>query len=673
MNNTVTFKVAGNDVISFIDRIKSKSDELTNKMLADAKQQSNSSREQLKLVEDQVKALERRNRVEAEATRGILRERRDALKQQNEIEFQAKSANIQARTDLGTGKKNTMIGDAAAARDIKDEHVDKEYRDQLIALREQERQSVMQSKLLKDNIETIKSTSNIQLAQLKRNNGELVDELDKNATPMQELAKDIAEEKYHDKTKDPKEEKQGPGFLSSMLSVENLNKFLNNAQTFTSTQNGFDLIKPASTGIGQIVGGLLGGIIGTLIEPGGGTIMGAGIGGSLGSTIGGGVGEFEQRRAMAAQDFLKARYGYEATTQRSIDHIGNTANMGLSASEFMQVMKQVAVASGSSKRANENALDVVSMQKGLGISQETSQQFLTLFRGTQKDISNLVAGVMEKGKNGLFAGGDYTFLNEFLGKMANLQSSLRQNTDDVSTGAAYDILNRFNSLGGAFRASDPRSSGLINQINNALVHPSSDAGNALSFMALRQSNPNMGIADLMMEREKGLSSPTYLKSMLQYIDMMGGDDQFKRMNIAGLLGVNQAAAKRIYDNRKLLMSGKISSEEIEKYTSGDFQKLAESKTTPIEKNTADIANGMLGQWYDTLDAMQDSFKVAMESAFAGATIEMKNGSIKFTGTPKQNAAPSGKAVMDSKTARMRGMNTDGTIDYASANYLNLMY
>lgn len=645
MNNTVTFKVAGNDVISFIDKIKAKNTEMTNQMISEAQKQSSSSRDQLKMIEDQIKAIERRNRLESAASRENLQNQRDLMKSKNSEDYSARVEEINNNTNLSKFQRVRQIGDASAAKDIKDEEVDKTYKEQISVQREQERQQVTQTKLLRDNIETIKTTANTQLSQLRKNNGELVDELDKNSTPIEDLSKRLAEDRYEEEKGKRGKDGKGDNVFGSLLSVDSLNKFLNTVQTFTSTQNGFDLIKPASQGIGQILGGVIGGIIGTFIEPGGGTMIGAGLGSSIGSTIGGGVGEFEQRRAMAAQDFLRNKYSYEATTGTSVSGIPDTAGMGVSAADFLASMKQMAVASGSMQRAAENTKVGIALQKGVGVSQETTTQFLHLFRGTQKDVSNLVAGVMNKGRNGVFAGGDNTFLNEFLGRMASLQNQMQQNTESVATGATYDILTKFDKLGGAFSVRDSRSAGLVGQINNALVNPTSDNANVLSMLALRKNNPNMGMADLMMEREKGLSSPAYFKALLSQVDQMGGDDQFKRMNIAGLFGVNQSAAKRIFDGRDQLMKGDISQKGLEDLYKGDFQGVAEGKTTAIEKNTADISNGLLSSWYTTMDAMQSSFQIAMESAFNGATIEMKNGSISFSSGPISNVLKTKKSTL----------------------------
>lgn len=629
MNNTVTFKVAGNEVISFMDQLKRKADDTTSNMISNAKQQSSVAKDQIRDLEKQIALLEKKNRLESAGSRLMAGSQRDDKISAAQSQMQAAIKGF--NDDFASGKltrfeRNKKIGNAEAAFEETSSVAKEEYKDQLRLLREEERQSQMQTKLLRENAEAIRETSSKQLVEMKRNNSELVDELndeDKIKDPAWRLANEDAKQKF-------KEEKESPlgarGFVGGLLGVENIKSLIGIGSQFASTQNGFDLIKPAAAGAGNILGTVAGGLLGLFGGPAGAK-LGAGIGGSIGSMFGGAVGEFEQRRGMASQDFLKSKYGLEATTGQNAGPVKDMSAMGVDVAEYLSTLRQIAVNTGSSALAAENTNDVLTMGKGLGIGQDVSSQMITYFRGTNKDISNLVTGIMAKGKGGLFQGGDTTFLNEFLQKFNQLHTELRGTTEKVSTGTTFDILNTFNKMGGQFSARDPRSSGLISTIQGSLANPGSDSTSALSFLALRKANPNMGIADLLAERQKGLASPTYLKSMLDYVESMGGDEQSKIMNTAGVFGLggNLSAAKRLYQNRGKV--GAMSSSDIEDMFKGDFGTQAESKTTAIDKNMAEIKNGLLGTWIDSVDAMADAFTTAMRSMFQSSTITMQNGTI----------------------------------------------
>lgn len=655
--STVTFKVAGNDVVSFMDKMKQKADQLTTDMIANARKQADSSKDQLKSLDDQIKALERKNRIEAEGARQTAAKQRDALQGQAKNEYAERVGIVNAAFDegkIGLREKKVQTTKAQDALETSTSGIDKDFRDQLTTIREQERQSVLQTKLLRDNIETVKTTAGQQIMQMRKGDDELVETLDKNATPMQQLARDVAAEKYLDEQdKNKKGKGTGAGdIVSGMLNVENIKALMGSMSTFTSTQNGFDLIKPASKGIGNILGTVLGGILGTLVEPGAGTMMGAGLGGQIGGMFGDTVGEFEQRRAMSSQDFLQAKNAVEARTGKQVIGLPDESRMGVAASDYLQVLKQIAETSASTARATENTSAVLHLEKGVGVSRQVSSEFLTFFRGTSKDINNLVAGVMEKGKNTLFKGGDFTFMNEFLGNMTKLMTQMRHQTENVSTGNVYQILSTFDKLGGIFSARDTRSEELIGKIESSLTNPTSDSTKAYSFLALRKANPGAGIADLMMQQQMGFQGGggTYFANMLKSINQMGGDEQMKRMNISGMFGISQVAAKRIYDNMDSLMNSKMTGKDLEELgVTKDFKKIAEEKTTPIEQNMADIKNGLLGTWYDSVDAMADSFKVAMENAFKGSTITLSNGEIKLGGASGTSTPVKSNKVVSKKT------------------------
>ena len=102
---------------------------------------------------------------------------------------------------------------------------------------------------------------------------------------------------------------------------------------------------------------------------------------------------------------------------------------------------------------------------------------------------------------------------------------------------------------------------------------------------------------------------------------------------------------------------------------GDYTAAAQSRTTPIEKNMAEIKNGLLMAWYDSVDEMAEAFGVAMENAFSGATIELNNGQISFGGS---NAAPSArqqrstsKDKTPSRQDRALGLNANGSLNMSS--------
>ena len=74
----IAFEAQDNGVLSTFDRIKQSAEELSRELIAEARIQANSGKDQLRYIEDQIKAIERRNKLDKE--RGVLSavETRDA-------------------------------------------------------------------------------------------------------------------------------------------------------------------------------------------------------------------------------------------------------------------------------------------------------------------------------------------------------------------------------------------------------------------------------------------------------------------------------------------------------------------------------------------------------------------------------------------------------------------
>jgi hypothetical protein len=204
-----------------------------------------------------------------------------------------------------------------------------------------------------------------------------------------------------------------------------------------------------------------------------------------------------------------------------------------------------------------------------------------------------------------------------------------------------DILNKFNSVGGAWSARDPRSAGYINTVQESLSNPGSDNMRALGYRILSAENPNAGTFDLRESMQKGLGSPGYLKGVLSYIDKMGGDSQMQMNNLSGAFpGLPLSAVRRLYDNREGLEKGNLSMDELQAKFPIDFKARAEAHTNTLERNTAEVANGQLKDTFGTVGAMADAIQSAIKASLSGAVITMENGKMVLAPAnvpaPKQN-------------------------------------
>lgn len=658
MNNTgstVTFKVAGNDLLNYFDKLGSKQTKLTTDLVASAEKEKKSAKEQIDLMEKQIALIEKKRKAASDLEK--------VLSQSN---LDKRLSNVGNRdntldalfADTERKKKSGLMGEREYQTTIdrltnlsnknSEDSIQKEYKDYVKRVSDEDKEQKTQIKVAKDTLDAVKQTSKDQVQAVRNGDAKLEEVLTGSDAPLERLVDNLTEEgvqegKDNDSSKAIESLKKLAGVA---FATDSIVRLINNVSQLAGTQNGFDIIKPVEEAKGRIIGSIVGGIVGGVggffvggVGAVGGVMAGTAAGGAIGSAIGGGVGEFEQRWALARQDYLGAMNRYQAGTTgfgSSID-VPDMSKYGLSGRNYLDILKGASSTSGSSQGAGKYASDMFLAEKGYGVGQNTSSSLIELQRSAKennRDLANLIGGVIEEGGNSYFKGGDMTFLNEFLGKFNTLQRELLKTQDRVHSGTTMDVLERFNQVGGQWSTKDPRSMGLISQMQNSLTNPNSDNMNALTFYAIRKANPNMGFFDAQEERQKGFGSPEYLKSIFKLIDQMGGDEQMKMQNTAGAFGLggNLAAARSLWKKRNALMDGTISMKDIEKET--DLGGRAEAATTVLERNTAEISNAMLGSWERALSVMQDGFSNAMKEALSGSVIELKNGRLVIGNVPK---------------------------------------
>ena len=636
-NIAVNFKVSGNELSAYLESIQKKSDKLTQKAIAGAVEQSNKSKEQVQIINEQIKAIERKNKIELEANRSIITSIRDS--EIKRIHNAAEAKRDEFRRKSKSGEMTAEGAANAIDRTYKNETTDvarirTDAKEELNLLREQDKQNKLQTSLSREAILTAKEAARENVHAIRSGDKTIADvyrEVGNNPNEEEKLTLQMIQDSLQLDRKNNSRGNDGQfGFLGSLMTADNINKIISTAGQFAQTQNGFDLIQPASNMAGRIGGAIIGAIIGGLASGGTAAIAGAGIGASIGGGIGDTIGALEQREAMSKETFFKARNRYRSVTGDFLNdgNIFDLESVGVSATDYMSRRVDYARQRGFGYDSNKTTMDALLSEKAYGIDPGVVSNIITLQRSTNennRDLAALIGGVVEKGANTYFKNGNTTFLNEFLTKFSTLQKELLKTQATVSTGTTYDILSKFNNIGGAFATSDPRSAGLISTINSSLSNPNTDFKKALSFYALKKRNPNMNIADLIEEQQKGLGSSNYLMSMMGLVDGMGGDDGAKRTNFAGLLGL-EGQQKFATDLYRAYKSGKFKgdfNQDELKSLGFDMKGRADENTTDLERNQAKIENGILGG--EAIDKMADAFVVAIKAMLGGAVINLNDG------------------------------------------------
>lgn len=646
--NSINFKVNDVGVSSFMEKIKQKSSELTSQMIQDAQKQTNSAKEQLRLVEEKIKTLERASKIESQGAQEYLRKNA----QDRVVTSQARIGALEDK-NLERYKSGEISPDEFRARkkkinQLKDEYSEEKIlsgaEEQISQLKEQARQSQLLSSLMKEVLNTIKTTSREEVNAVKSGDKDLQELLEDTSDPTKKLSNQLAKEQLDKKGKDKSPEDNKSQWLefAKALMFERVGGMV--AQIPTA-QNELDFVKPMMAMTGLISGGL----IGNLIDMVNVKFLGTGLGntnfGGLGQQFGEKMGEFagsalertyRSREELTTSNFkLKAlgagrlgdveafmpkdEEGRQLAGRGLINTLNqNLTDLGMTFQEVSKLQYDLVTRQGSVNNLEKLTKDVVGLDSGWGVRNESSMAMLDLVRSSKSSDSNIqsiIGGILQKGtQSGIFQGGDRSYLNEFLTRnFIQLQKQLLQTQSTVASGTTFDILSKFNSFGGEWGVKDSRSGGLINTLQSSLSNPSSDSMKALSYYVMRKNNPGMSLADTGIEIQKGLGSPAYLQSMMEYLTSMGGDESYQTYNVASAFGLqnNLAAAKKLLQGYK---GGKLGSKfDVSNLVgSGEY---SESSMLELAKNqqgiitsTSEIENAYIESAVKGIEVMSGKMK-----------------------------------------------------------------
>lgn len=635
-NNSVTinFRVNGGDLQSYMDQLNQRALNLSRQMLRQAEQESDVAKDQLRSYQAQIAALQRKLETEAqlaELEAGMSRETR--IDQHND-NIQARYADLDDRYERG---EITRRQHRQGVRQVDEEDkagvqgADERYQQEIRSISEQRRDNALLIRTMRDNVDTVRSTSQQEIRQMRNGDESLVDAIQDDDDPTALLANRLAsqqfvEEQARENDKKGKDQESMFGSLMKAFAFEKVGAMFSQ---IPNAKNELDFVKPMLSIGGMGAGALVGSGFEALTA---GQIEYASIGANMGEKVGEFFGEAFARSFKSREELMGSNYQLQALTGQGmqIDAFGKdglggtglakvTADLSAYGSDFKetaQLQFKLAQAQANGRNLNGGAENMLAAQQGLGIGQDIFIQLVELLRSSRdqnRDVIKLIGGVASAGKNNVFAN-DRTFLAEFMQKnFTNTQKMLLQTQNEVASGTTFDILKRFNALGGPWEARDPRSGGLINTVQNSLANPGSDNVKALSFLALREQDPSMNFYQILEEQQKGLASPKYLKSMLAKVDSMGGNEEMKMYNVANLLGLggNLAAARKLYQNKDQLMSGQISTEELlgsGEYSESGLRGLGKEQTGKYTSSTAEIENEFIKSAVSGITLVGDKMK-----------------------------------------------------------------
>jgi hypothetical protein len=495
-------------VSSMMEKLRQSSKQLGNEMISDARKYSQQSKEQLSYLEDQIKALERRNRLEKE------------------------SSSMQARQ----------------------QYSGKELAGQLQKIGASSSQDDLQTKLIRELIDTIKLTAKEQISEDRKGVEKQLRLFERD--PSQFSPEEQLRLSHQRDLMNPESKKEG-----SIASQVFMGTFLANAlSSVISRVSSLPSVRDEEQAVGSLIGSI--------------PILGAGY-----------------NRAREEQlNYSIARSRFRGQTGRNISTLGGYSQFGYSGTEAIDMISGLSQSAGTS---NIDGVGAIASMRAFSLDQSQVQDRLRVGRfsqGGQGDFLKEMTRILKA--SGLEE--DRVLFGEILKNQTQLVEQFSQSAEVVNQGMATGAMMMFNKVGGGFSLNDPRSSQRISQIQQSLASPSNDLMKAENIGILRRLNPSAGVFDIMKMQEQGLQTGGFIQGVLGNIsNRYQGNDQYGMLALKERLGLSYSATEQLYQNRQSIMSGQMTDSQIEEMSRGGVIAEARKNTADLDVSAAKITDAFV--------------------------------------------------------------------------------
>ena len=488
LNKKVTFEAEESGVLSTYDKISRSASNLTRELLQQATSYSSSSKEQNNFLEEQISLIEKRNKLDQQVNR-----------------FSAKDS------------YNNAISSGSSPEEAKEQ-----LTEQLSRLDQIAQEDELQTKLMRDIVDTLKSTARQEIREDKKNveaeiNAEKRSGLRDMSLPVEDRYKRDLQE----------------GFLDSKQESESKSK--------------------DRKGVGGVVNMGTKAAMDPMSALSNFSIMGVGVGAALAMVL-----NSSEKREISR---LKAEgSGFKG---------GRSARgyrFGMTDAEEYDFGAQISRGSGVQIGSNLESLMGLSFSKNIDTS--TFASLLASTRGANQNISqkgliDIVAALYGGGAN------DANITNK-IGQASQINQMLRESNSSFDIGTSTTLLSEFRKIGGSF--ADDRVMGNISQMNNAFRNPN-DLGRGMMMMSMAEADPSMNFFDMQLAMDRGMFSKVGDGNLLsttldKQISSFGGieslkEDKFNQGALRNLL-VQQNLGSQSQMNELLnsLLSGDLTTEDL---------------------------------------------------------------------------------------------------------------
>lgn len=285
----------------------------------------------------------------------------------------------------------------------------------------------------------------------------------------------------------------------------------------------------------------------------------------------GGTAATVAERARSEQYSVQTRqFGLRALTGRGITGSPNVG-LGFSTAESFEMMRPLVEASGSGRNAGTMTNQAQFLQRGLGLSTATITQMVKDIRVSRSgaDMVQIINDVLHSNPD---LRRDQTKLSEVLSQSSQLTTQLASQTENLDLRKNIGIVGALRSIGGSF--ADPNLGvARMMSINQSLSAPTTDFQRARNFSALSSLSPGASYFQLLEMQEKGIGQQGFLPGVLNRLKReTGGGENF-------MLAASTNLGLPASTTRKLVAAFERNPKMFDAFTggTGDLAKMLETR------------------------------------------------------------------------------------------------
>jgi hypothetical protein len=573
IEKTLSFKAEDGGVSQLMSKLTNQAETYSKQIIQSAQNQSKSSKELISNIEKQLQLLERKQKLERDASiKRIQNEANEAIIASRQEFTDFKNGNI----PLPKGKRPYLEGHAMN---------DPEYRNHLISQEE---------KKMTSSVAGIRDEANEEIKSLNEQ-AELQTDL------LRKLLEESKKEFAHklEEANDSNSEKNFNAAIINGSGIRNTHKPIPNGDDSNSQVGGGT---DKGKGWKDVMKGVLGAEaikeIGRSLQRGFGAFQQTQSGTEfveaemftaipfVGQGLAAGKKRYlEQRQAREVSlNKLRATSGYSGDNIRDI-------GIGVDGVEGTNFASQMVSARGYDGNTSNATKNYMRFGKAYNISDQNLLSRANSDAYTKNVGASGMIELVNQLKSNKSMGGDTSRLEKLLELQNQLIEEQGSYSNTVDDSQIAKTIAAFSRLSGGF--SDNRASGLIKQVSSGLRAPSNDYQQAQNYAVLSQLNPNADFFEMQKMQEGGFQTPGFMKKTLDlYKQQYKGQDGIGKYALMKRFGLNTGAAESMWDGNFDDTFATKRSENL-----GTVSYRAQGNTSKIEQERANIneefAKGML--------------------------------------------------------------------------------